>query len=305
MLAVVSMGTFMTPFDGSIVAVALPAMGDSLHLSYSYALWAQAAYLLVTSALLIPAGRIADSRSPIGYNLAGNLVFALGSALAGVAQNGLMLIVGRCVQGAGGAFMFATSVGIITAVFPHGQRGKAIGINLTAGYVGLMAGPVAGGLLVAHLGWRWVFFINLPVAAAVLAAGWTLVRAERREQHAAPGIEQRPRSRGSVDWPGPLLLAAFLTALFIPLTFSPLWGWGNARTVGLLLAAIVLLRRLHREGESRCSPDARPRPASQQSRVHDRLLGGLRLLSGNVRDDSLSPPSTPRWCRVVQPRRPG
>ena len=109
MLAVVSMGTFMTPFDGSIVAVALPAMGDSLHLSYSYALWAQAAYLLVTSALLIPAGRIADSRGPIGYNLAGNLVFALGSALAGVAQNGLMLIVGRCIQGAGGAFMFATS----------------------------------------------------------------------------------------------------------------------------------------------------------------------------------------------------
>ena len=235
------MGTFMTPFDGSIVAVALPAMGDSLHLSYSYALWAQAAYLLVTSALLIPAGRIADSRSPIGYNLAGNLVFALGSALAGVAQNGLMLIVGRCIQGAGGAFMFATSVGIITAVFPHGQRGKAIGINLTAGYVGLMAGPVAGGLLVAHLGWRWVFFINLPVAAAVLAAGWTLVSAERRDQHAAPGIEQRRQSRGSVDWPGPLLLAAFLTALFIPLTFSPLWGWGNARTVGLLLAAVVLL----------------------------------------------------------------
>jgi EmrB/QacA subfamily drug resistance transporter len=235
------MGTFMTPFDGSIVAVALPAMGGSLHLSYSYALWAQAAYLLVTSALLIPAGRIADSRGPIGYNLAGNLVFALGSALAGVAQNGLMLIVGRCIQGAGGAFMFATSTGIITAVFPRDQRGRAIGINLTAGYVGLMAGPVAGGLLVAHLNWRWVFFINLPIAAAVLAAGWTLLRAELREQGATTAIGQRPQSRRSVDWPGPLLLAAFLTALFIPLTFSPLWGWGNARTVGLLVAAVAFL----------------------------------------------------------------
>ncbi len=256
-LTVVSMGTFMTPFDSSIIAVALPAMGASLHLNYSYALWAQAAYLLLTTALLIPAGRIADSRGPIRYNLAGNIVFALGSALAGLAQNGLMLIVGRCVQGAGGAFMFATSTGIITAVFPRCQRGRAIGINLTAGYVGLMAGPAAGGFIVARLDWRWVFFINLPVAVAVLAAGWTLMSAELRERQAALMAHRPACSEGrgfvarrhgrtslclrSADWQAPLLLAAFLTALFLPLTFSPLWGWSSARTIGLLLAAVVFL----------------------------------------------------------------
>ena len=236
------MATFMTPFDASIVAVALPAMSDGLHLSYSSALWAQAAYLLVTSALLIPAGRIADSRGPIRYDLGGILVFALGSALAGLAQNGLILIVGRCIQGAGGAFMFATSTGIITAVFPRGERGKAIGINLTTGYVGLMAAPLVGGLLVGHLSWRWVFFINLPIAAAILVAGWTLVGAERRDRAAGPGAEGRsPLPFASLDWPGALLLAAMLTSLFVPLTFSPLWGWGRARTIGLLVAAAVFL----------------------------------------------------------------
>jgi EmrB/QacA subfamily drug resistance transporter len=251
-LAVVSMSTFMTPFDGSIIAVALPAMGDSLQLSYSYALWAQAAYLLVTTALLIPAGRTADSRGPIRYNLAGNIVFALGSALAGLAQSGLVLIAGRCIQGAGGAFMFATSTGIITAVFPRGQRGKAIGINLTAGYVGLMAGPAAGGFIVARLDWRWVFFINLPIAVAVLAAGWTLMSAERRERHATPAIGRGSSvSRRSADWPAPLLLAAFLTALFIPLTFSPLWGWSSGRTVcSLLAAAAFLVAFVVREGRA-------------------------------------------------------
>jgi EmrB/QacA subfamily drug resistance transporter len=247
-LAVVSIGMFMTPFDASIVAVALPAMGADLHLSYSYALWAQAAYLLVTSALLIPAGRIADSRGPVRWALSGTVVFAAGSILAGLAPNGLAMIVGRCIQGAGGAFMFSTATGVITAVFPPGERGRAIGLNLTAGYAGMMIAPVVGGLIVSHLDWRWIFFINVPIAAATLVAGWSLIGAERRDRSARAARQARQATAslaasGSkrVDWPGTLMLGGLLSCLFVPLTFSPLWGWGSARTLVFLGVAAVLL----------------------------------------------------------------
>jgi MFS family permease len=247
---------FMTPFDASIVAVALPAMGASLHLSYSCALWAQAAYLLVTSALLIPAGRMADSRGPVRWALSGTVVFAAGSIIAGLAPNGLVMVIGRCIQGAGGAFMFSTATGVITAVFPHGERGRAIGLNLTAGYAGLMIAPVVGGLIVSHLEWRWIFFINVPIAAATLAAGWSLIGAESRDRSAQAAWREARATVGgafagdasaeapaskNVDLPGTVLLGAVLTCLFVPLTFSPLWGWGSARTLVLLGVAAVLL----------------------------------------------------------------
>jgi predicted MFS family arabinose efflux permease len=98
-LLVVSIGTFMTPFDASIVSVALPSLGKDLHLSYSQGLWAQAAYLLLATILLIPAGRMADSRGPARYYLVGTAVFALGSIMAVLSPGGSVLILARCVQG--------------------------------------------------------------------------------------------------------------------------------------------------------------------------------------------------------------
>ena len=126
-LAIMSIGSFMTPFDASIVAVALPKMGEALRLSYSEALWVQAAYLLVASILLIPVGRLADTRRPVAFNLLGTVIFAIGSVVAGMANGSVLMIIGRCIQGAGGAFMFATSAGIITAAFPPSAEGQGSG----------------------------------------------------------------------------------------------------------------------------------------------------------------------------------
>jgi EmrB/QacA subfamily drug resistance transporter len=246
---VVSIGTFMTPFDASIVSVALPAMGSDLQLSYSQGLWTQAAYLLVTSMLLIPAGRTADSRGPVRYYLMGTLVFALGSVVAALAPDGYVLIAARCIQGVGGAFMFATSPGIVTAAFPAAERGRALGLNTTAVYVGLTAGPVLGGLIVTHASWRWIFLINVPIAVLTVLAGWSLLGIERRARRAAEplgGAEAMsagtaPRGAdGRVDWLGAVLLGVALAALFVPLTFSPLWGWAGARSIVLLVLAVVL-----------------------------------------------------------------
>ena len=226
----------MTPFDASIVAVALPSMGADLQLSYSQALWAQAAYLLITSVLLISAGRFADARGLTRYYLLGTAVFALGSVVAGVAPDGTVMIAGRCVQGLGGAFMFSTSAAIVTSAFPARERGKALGLTVTAVYLGLTLGPVVGGLIVSNADWRWIFFINVPIAALTVAAGWTLMGVERRDRLAA-GLLQTSRH---VDWLGAALLGAALMALFVPLTYSPLWGWTSAATIGSLVAALLL-----------------------------------------------------------------
>ena len=234
-LAIMSIGSFMTPFDATIVAVATKKIGGELHLSYSQALWIQAAYLLVSSILLIPVGRLADSRRPVAYNLLGTAIFAVGSVLAGLATSGTMMIVGRCIQGAGGAFMFSTACGIITAAFPPSQRGRALGLNVTAVYLGLTLGPVVGGVIADNASWRWIFFINVPIAVATVLGGWALLRAEGRDRR---GLQPR---KARIDWAGAGLLGAALVALFIPLTFSPLWGWGSARTIVLLALTVVFL----------------------------------------------------------------
>ncbi len=247
-LVVVSFGVFMTTLDSSIVAVALPAMGVDLHLSYSQGLWAQAAYILVTSICLIPAGRIADAQGPVRYYLLGITVFALSSVVAALSPTGAVLIASRCLQGAGGAFMFTTNASIVTAAFPASERGRALGLNVTAVYLGLTCGPVIGGLIVGHMTWRWIFYVNLPIAAAVLAAGWRLLGMERRDRRVIAEAEILRNARDEVepelgsnrvDWAGALLLGGALTTLFVPLTFSPLWGWGNGMTIGLLVAAAV------------------------------------------------------------------
>jgi MFS family permease len=151
LLALTSVGAFMGPLDGSIVAVALARMGPALHLSFSASIWVQAAYLLATAVLLIPLGRLADHHGRVHFYLAGVVIFTLGSLLAGLSMSGPWLIVSRVIQGGGAALLSATSAAIVTAVFPPQERGRALGINVMAVYVGLSVGPVLGGQIVDHV----------------------------------------------------------------------------------------------------------------------------------------------------------
>jgi len=230
LLALTSVGAFMAPLDGSIVSVALPAMGPDLHLSYAAALWVQAAYLLTTAVLLIPLGRLADQHGRVRFYLLGIAVFTVGSVFAALSMNDVWLIGSRVVQGAGGALMVATAAAIVTSVFPPQERGKALGINVMAVYIGLSVGPPLGGMLVDGFGWRSIFLINLPIGLFVLVWGWMMLpRSER--------VPDAPR----VDFAGAALLGTFLIALLVPLTFATEWGWASPLTLGLLALSTAAL----------------------------------------------------------------
>ena len=239
-LIIASVGAFMATLDSSIVAVALPVMGPQLRLTYSEALWVQAAYILAVTILVIPFGRLADIHGPLRLYALGVLLFGFFSVVAALSPGGLFLVVARGFQGVGGALLLATGPATVTAAFPRGERGRALGLNVMFATIGLSLGPPLGGLLATHLGWRWIFLINAPLAVVTLVGGWGLLGAERRDRAA-----QRKRSRisarsGRIDTLGAALLGTVLAALFVPLIFSPLWGWADGRTIGMLVAAVVV-----------------------------------------------------------------
>jgi EmrB/QacA subfamily drug resistance transporter len=241
LLALTSVGAFMTPLDASIVAVALPKMGPLLNLSFAASLWVQAAYLLSIAVLLIPLGRLADQRGRVHFYLAGTAIFTVASLAAALSWNGTSLILSRILQGVGGALLYATSAAIVTSVFPGHERGRALGINVMAVYLGLSVGPPLGGFLVDHFGWPWIFLVNLPIGLAVFLWGWRILprRASARLALTAPGPSTAPTM--GLDLPGALLLATLLIGLLVPLTFASEWGWHSPRVWMLLgLSALAL-----------------------------------------------------------------
>ena len=243
LLALTSVGAFMTPLDGSIVAVALPKMGPLLNLSFAASLWVQAAYLLSIAVLLIPLGRLADQRGRVHFYLAGIAIFTVASLAAALSWNGSTLILSRILQGVGGALLYATSSAIVTSAFPGHERGRALGINVMAVYLGLSVGPPLGGFLVDHFGWPWIFLVNLPVGLVVFVWGWRILpRTEVTRKAVAP------LAAGRMDLPGAALLASLLLGLLVPLTFASEWGWHSARVWSLLtLSAFSALAFWQRE----------------------------------------------------------
>jgi EmrB/QacA subfamily drug resistance transporter len=229
LLALTSVGAFMGPLDGSIVSVALPKIGRSLHLTFTASIWVQAVYLLVMAVLLIPLGRLADQHGRVHYYLGGIAVFTVGSLCSALSMNTGWLIASRALQGAGAALLVATSAAIVTAVFPPQERGRALGINVMAVYLGLSVGPPLGGFLTDGFGWRSIFFVNLPIGVAVAACGYLLLpRHERGDERAL-----RPDPLGTGLW------GLALACLLVPLSFASQWGWSSPRTWGLLVAAVA------------------------------------------------------------------
>ncbi|MDR3682661.1 MAG: MFS transporter, partial [Geothrix sp.] len=196
----------------------------------------QAAYLLSIAVLLIPLGRLADQRGRVPFYLAGIALFTGASLAAALSWNGPSLILSRILQGVGGALLNATSAAIVTSVFPARERGRALGINVMAVYLGLSVGPPLGGFLVDHFGWPWIFLVNLPIGLGVFLWGWRLLPRGTARPKAAEA-----RGAGGLDLPGAALLATFLVGLLVPLTFASEWGWASSRVWALLGLSVLAL----------------------------------------------------------------
>jgi EmrB/QacA subfamily drug resistance transporter len=242
-LLITCLGSMMAPLDSTIVSVSLPVMTGDLRMSSETAIWIPTAYLVSLAVLLLTMGRLSDIRGRKNIFIFGFGVFVLGSLLCSLASDGAQLIVFRVLQGIGAACIAATSTAIITDTFPSKERGKALGINAMAVYIGLSLGPALGGLLTGIAGWRSIFWINIPIGIAVMVLAWRFVRDTG---------EIRKEER--LDVPGVLLFSVGLTSLLIFLTLGEQYGWGSAGILGLIAMATISLLLFfiveHRKGRA-------------------------------------------------------
>ncbi|GAA0923862.1 MFS transporter [Virgisporangium aurantiacum] len=232
-LVILCLGFFMILLDTTIVNVAIPAMSDSLHASLADVLWILNAYILVYAVLLITAGRLGDLYGPKRLFMVGLVVFTGASVACGFAQNPDQLIVFRVLQGIGGALLTPQTLSVLTVIFPPDKRGAAFGIWGGVAGIATLAGPVMGGWLVTDFGWRWIFFVNLPVGIVALVGAAIVM----------PDLKLNRRHK--LDWLGTVLVTA---ALFL-ITFGLIegqshdWGevWGPITIVEIIAAGVVLL----------------------------------------------------------------
>jgi len=174
-LILVMFTSFITPFIGSAINLALPKIGHEFNLNAVTMSWVTMSFLLSSAIFLVPIGKLADIYGRKRLFLLGNLILSMASLGAVFSPNGFVLIALRAIQGVGSAMMFATGIALITSVFPPNERGRAIGLNVTAVYVGLSAAPVIGGFLIDALGWRSLFYIPALLGIpAVVAAIFTI-----------------------------------------------------------------------------------------------------------------------------------
>ncbi|RPJ52782.1 MAG: MFS transporter, partial [Methanobacteriota archaeon] len=169
LLSICSLASFLVPFTVSSLTVALPAISDTFGIDAVTLGWITSAYLLAAAICILPFGKLADLYGRKRFFILGNVLFAAGSLLAAVSWTGHVLIAARVIQALGGAMVFSTSVAIVTAVFPPGERGRAIGIITATVYAGLSLGPFIGGVLTHHVGWPSIFLVNIPLAIVVIA----------------------------------------------------------------------------------------------------------------------------------------
>jgi MFS family permease len=234
----VCFGAFMGQLDASIVTVAFPALQRDFHAGLPAVQWVSLAYLLALTTLLVPAGRWSDRAGRKLLYLYGFVLFAAASAACGLAVSIGMLIALRLVQAAGAALLQANSVALVVTSVPGRQRRAALGVQAAAQAVGLASGPVLGGLLVAAVGWRWVFFLNVPVGLVAVVAGRYLL----------PRTRRRAESRGT-DAGGMVLLALSTTAGMLAvssLSGLGLPAWAVACCAASAVAAAVALWRQER-----------------------------------------------------------
>lgn len=181
-LLVTVITSFLVPFMSSSVNIALPTMADELSMDALHISWVATAYLLATAMFLVPFGKIADIYGRKKVFLTGLLVYTIASMLIGLSNEPTILISFRFVQGVGAAMIVGTGIALITSVFPRGERGKALGINVSAVYGGVSVGPFIGGMLTHYVNWQSIFFMNIPLGIIIIFTTVKKIKGEWSER---------------------------------------------------------------------------------------------------------------------------
>ncbi len=214
------MASFLTPFMGSSINIALPHIGREFHMDTVSLGWVTTVYLLAAAVSLLPMGKLADIYGRKKIFLYGIVLFSIVSGLTAFAPNGIILILLRALHGLSSSMIFGTGVAILTSVFPPGERGKAIGITVSAVYVGLSSGPFLGGIITDGFGWRGIFILPIPIGILVI----TQVIIKLTGEYAGePGQK--------MDFVGTFIYAVALSAF--------MWGLSDLPNVPAIVAVVA------------------------------------------------------------------
>jgi len=215
---------------GSSVNVALPSIGQEFSMGVVLLGWVNTAFLLAAATFLIPFGRLGDIYGRKRIYMWGVLTFTFSSVLIANASSGMMIILFRVLQGFGSSMIFATGIPILISVFPLGERGKALGITVAAVYFGLSTGPFFGGFITQYLGWRYIFWLNLPLGSILLAVIFFMLKGDWAEDRTA-----------KFDFVGSAILACALVSAMYGFSRLPAFYAGGMILAGLLGIVVFVL----------------------------------------------------------------
>ena len=293
-LALIAMGiaVFVIANDFSAINVAIPQIEHDFHTSVTTAQWVVNAYALTFGVLIVTGGRLADLFGRRRAFLVGAAIFAFFSVLGGAAQTEAWLIATRVLMGIGGALMWPAILGMTYAALPESRAGLAGGFILGAAGIGNAAGPLIGGALTDLLSWRWIFFLNLPVAAFAV---FVTLR-EIKPDH--PEVEDT-----RMDYAGIVTVSVGLVSLLLAFDQVIDWGWGDPRIIALLALFVILIGSFVARGAS----SRRPRPGSPGRDPQPRLRLHLRRdpddVGGLLRRDALPAAADDQRVRLLADRR--
>jgi EmrB/QacA subfamily drug resistance transporter len=228
-LSCTSLGMFLATVNSGTLIIALPDLERSLHTTLLQLVWVILVYMIVSTVLVLPAGRLSDLFGRKNAYVLGFVAFSVASLGAGFSGSGTQLILWRILQGVGAAFLFANASALVTDAFPRNELGLAMGTNTMIAAVGLVIGPVLGGALVL-LSWSWVFWFNVPLGLIGAAWAWLVLKE----------MSGRDTERG-LDLLGTATLVVGLTGLVLGLSKGGLTGWSDPVVVACFVLAIVLL----------------------------------------------------------------
>jgi EmrB/QacA subfamily drug resistance transporter len=227
-LALTVVGSGIASLDATVVNIALPTIGRDFHTGIAALQWVMTGYTLTLAAFLLIGGSLGDRVGRRKIYMIGIVWFALASAACGLAPGAVFLIITRLLQGVGAALLTPGSLAILEASFVPADRARVIGAWSGLSGVAVAAGPLLGGYLISAASWRWIFFINVPVAAVVIALGFRHVPESRD-----------PSATGKIDYAGALACVVFLTGITFAFIEGPVLGWSSPTVLVMILAGVA------------------------------------------------------------------